>query len=185
MSQGIEDFVHNVVEVGLLDGKVEPADPGEFQQGVQQRVHALGEALEGFELGDALFVQFGMVVLQQEGRVVVDAAQRLFQIVRGDVRELVQFLVAAEQLGVAVLEFPGIEAELLLGLFAIGDVADDPREQPSKAELHFADGQVHGERAAVLAQADDLAADADDLLLAGGQVVQRDSHRARGGRVRA
>ncbi len=93
--------------------------------------------------------------------------KRLLQIVRGDVGELVQFLVAAEQFGVAVLEFRGVEAELLLGLLAFADVADNPREQPPDPELHFADGQIHREGRAVLAQADHLAADADDLFLAG------------------
>ncbi len=64
-------------------------------------------------------VELVLVVLEQEGSVVVDAAQRLLQVVGGDVGELVQFLVAAQQLGVAALEFDGVEAELLLGLACV------------------------------------------------------------------
>ena len=60
---------------------------------------------------------------------------------------------------------------MLLGLVALGDVADDSREKSPRSKLYLADGEVHGEGGAVLAQADDLAADADDLLLPGGQVI--------------
>ena len=66
--------------------------------------------------------------------------------------------------GLAVLE-------LANGVPQVGDIAGDAGEHALVAHVQFADREVHGEGGAVLAQADDLAADADDLLLAGGQVV--------------
>ncbi len=61
--------------------------------------------------------------------------------------------------------------ELADGLAEVGDVAGNPGEHAAVAQVQLADGQVHGEGAAVLTQADHLPADADDLLLAGVQVV--------------
>ena len=55
--------------------------------------------------------------------------------------------------------------------FTLGDVAHDSSEQTVSVQLHFAHGQIRGKRTAVLALPDDLAADADDLALAAGQVT--------------
>ena len=59
----------------------------------------------------------------------------------------------------------------LFGPLALGHVVDQPGEHASAADGNLADGEVHGERRAVLAPADHLAADADDLALAGPQVI--------------
>ena len=55
--------------------------------------------------------------------------------------------------------------------FEVGDVAGNAGEHPAIAKLQFADRQVHRERTAILAQADDLATDADDLLLPGLPII--------------
>ena len=66
--------------------------------------------------------------------------------------------------GLAVFQFAD-------GGLEVGDVAGDAGEHAPVAQVQLADGEVHGEGRAVLAQADHLAADADDLLLAGRPVV--------------
>ncbi len=71
-------------------------------------------------------------------------------------------------------ELPGVSlalAEHLLGPLALGDVADDAGENPPLTQPDLAHREIHWEGAAVLATADDLAADADDLPLAGPEVT--------------
>ena len=58
-----------------------------------------------------------------------------------------------------------------LGLLPLGQVADETGEETLIAHVHFADGKLHGKRRAVLALADDDAADADDPPLAGAQIA--------------
>ena len=60
-----------------------------------------------------------------------------------------------------------------------------PVNMPASPQVQFADGQVHGKGRAIFAQSDHLATDADDLLLARGQVIVSGSRRARAGRARA
>ena len=117
--QRVDDFRHELVEVGLPNCEVLPADARELQQRIEEHVHPLRQPLERLQLRGAVFVELVLVVFQQERRVVVNAAQRLLQVVRGDVGELVQLLVAAEQLLIAPLNFVGVEQQLLLGLLAV------------------------------------------------------------------
>ena len=58
-----------------------------------------------------------------------------------------------------------------LGLLSFGQVADEAGEEALIAHVHFADGKLHRKRRAVLALADDDAADADDAPLAGAQIA--------------
>ena len=60
---------------------------------------------------------------------------------------------------------------MLLASLAVGNVANDASEQPAPFQLHFADRQIHRECRAILAQPHDFTTDADDLLLAGGEIV--------------
>ena len=53
------------------------------------------------------------------------------------------------------------------GLLPLGQVADKAGEKAPVARFHFADRKLHREGRAVLALADDHAADADDAALAG------------------
>ena len=79
---------------------------------IEEHVHPLRQSLQRLQLLDALGIELVLVVFEQESRVIVNAPQRLFQIVRGDIRELVQFLVAAQQFGIAALKFPGDRSEV-------------------------------------------------------------------------
>ena len=72
-----------------------------------------------------------------------------------------------------------------LGLLALGQVADEAGEEAPVARAHLADGQLHGKGRAVLALADDDAADADDPPLAGASGSAGDSRRGPPGRARA
>ena len=67
----------------------------------------------------------------------------------------------------------------------LGDLADDADEQAPVPQAHLVDRQLQGEGRAVLAEADDLPADADDLGLAGAEVVVRGSRPVRSCRARA
>ena len=58
-------------------------------------------------------------------------------------------------------------AQGLFSAFALGQVADDADEERSPGLVRLADRKLHREGRSVLAPADDLAADADDLALAG------------------
>ena len=57
------------------------------------------------------------------------------------------------------------------GLLPLGQIANEAGEEALVAGLHLADGKLHREGRAVLALADDDAADADDAALAGAQIA--------------
>ncbi len=59
-----------------------------------------------------------------------------------------------------------------LGLLPLGQIADESREEALAARAHLTDRKLHRERRAVLALADDDAADADDPPLAGPQIAR-------------
>ena len=61
--------------------------------------------------------------------------------------------------------------ELALGRLPLGQVADEAGEEAAVAGPHLADLELHGKGRAVLALAGDDAVDADDALLAGGEVA--------------
>src|SRR5262249_47778572 len=62
-------------------------------------------------------------------------------------------------------------AQRLFALLALRDVVNDADEGRLTVLLRFSHGQVHGKCRAVLAAADDFAADADDLTVAGAPVI--------------
>ena len=97
----VEDLGDDLVEVHPVDGEVDAAEARELEERVDQRLHAAGQPHQRLELGAPLVVELVGVVLDQEAREVVDAAQRLLEVVRGDVGEVVQLLVALVQLLVA------------------------------------------------------------------------------------
>jgi len=59
----------------------------------------------------------------------------------------------------------------LLGLLPFADVAEDADENAAVSPPRLGDRQLHGEGRAVSPLADDLAADADDVLLPRSQVT--------------
>ena len=76
-----------------------------------------------------------------------------------------------DQLGLQLLQ-PGF------GLLALAQIADESGEKAILARFHFADRQLHRKRRAVLALADDDAADPDDPPLSRSSDSVRDSRRA-------
>ena len=64
-----------------------PTDLGVVQQRFDEEIHAARKRDDGVEFAQCLRVHVLAEVLAQEPRKVVDAAQRLAQIVRRDVRE--------------------------------------------------------------------------------------------------
>ena len=66
----------------------------------------------------------------------------------------------------------GCSAGLAFELFALGEVANQAGEEPLAAEVDFAHRKVNGKHRAVLALADDFAADADDSRVARGEVAR-------------
>src|SRR5947209_7375918 len=58
-----------------------------------------------------------------------------------------------------------------LGLLPFRQIADEAGEETLIARAHLADRELHRERRAILALADDDAADADDTALAGEHVA--------------
>jgi hypothetical protein len=75
--------------------QVEAADARVFEQRVDQPAEPRGQAADGVQPRQPVGVQrLAGVVLGHHRRVVVDPAQRLLEVVRGDVGEVVEFAVA-------------------------------------------------------------------------------------------
>ncbi len=100
--------------------------------------------------------------------VVGDGGERLVQLVRQRRGHLAH---GRQPRDVDELRLQLLQARL--GLLALGQVADEAGEIAALAGAHLANGQLHGERRAVLALADHDAPDADDAPLAGGEVALR------------
>ena len=80
-----------VVEVDLRVGGVEPPDPGEGEQVVDQRLHPFGAVdREPDVFGTALVELVAVAPLEQLAERG-DLPQRLLQIVGGDIGELLEF----------------------------------------------------------------------------------------------
>ena len=62
--------------------------------------------------------------------------------------------------------------QLMLGLLPLGEIADEAGEEAAFARLHLADCELHGKGRAVLALAGHHPVDADDALLAGGEIAR-------------
>jgi hypothetical protein len=67
-------------------------------------------------------------------------------------------------------------AQRVLGSFALGDVADQPREQPFPMLVGFAEGHLDREFAAVFTQPHQLGRAAHDTRLARSQVAVQTGH---------
>ncbi len=103
-------IVQRVVERQPDPDLVPPADAGEGQQVVDQPLHPLGAVHGEVDVLPAAVVELVGVALLQELAERRDLAQRLLQVVRGDVGELLELGVGAQQLrrlGVQVGGLPG------------------------------------------------------------------------------
>src|SRR5216684_2598078 len=67
--------------------------------------------------------------------------------------------------------------KLLFGLLAPGQIVNDPDEDGLAVLPGFADREIHREGRSILAEADDLPTDSDDLAFAGSQEVFLRSYR--------
>ncbi len=89
-------------DVGL--GGVQPSDPGEHQQVVDEHLHAFGAVDREADVFRAAGVQFVAVPLLQQLAERGHLAQGLLQIVRRDVGELFEFGIGAPQLDGLLVE---------------------------------------------------------------------------------
>ena len=96
--QVAERGVQRRVEVDLGVRGVQPPDPGEGEQVVDQRLHALGAVDREPDVFGTAFVELVAVPLLEQLAERRDLAQRLLQVVRGDVGELLEFGVGPPQL---------------------------------------------------------------------------------------
>ena len=87
---------------------------------------------------------------------VADRGQRIAELMGEHGEELVLALVGV---------FEGFDGSL-----EFGDVADDPGEDPADTQPRLADGQLHRENGAILAEPAHLANRADDLLSSGPEI---------------
>src|SRR5262245_35976582 len=92
------DFIDHAIEVSFLYGEIGTADPREVEQIIDQPLHALAEMRKALEAAHTVFVQFVLVILEQEGGVIEQAAQRLLQVMRRDIGKVIELLVAALEL---------------------------------------------------------------------------------------
>ena len=127
-------------------------------------VHGLGESVADLRCVRMidLFEQ-PLATLQ----VVGDGRERLVDLVRERGGHLAHGGQARQprKLGLQLLE-------LVLGLLPLSKVADESGEEAPVAGAHLADRELHGEGRAILALTGDDAVDADDALLAGGEVAR-------------
>lgn len=112
--------------------------------------HEGGDLVGGGRLGTSSLVEPAGKGLGEE----LDAGELLAEVV-------VQVLPDALLGNLGDAEDLGLEAS------SLGDVPEDAGEEATAADVKLADGEVDGEDGAVLAAAEDLAADADDAALAG------------------
>ena len=141
----------------------------EVQQIIDQACFHLDVAANDLDVGAAALGELAIALQQRDGEQC--RRQRGAQLVRQGGEEIVLGLAGALGLG-AGGALAGEQAfALLLGLLAIGNVVDQSGEHLSPTDRHFAHRQVHRKRRAILAQANDLAAGADDFLNARLQIA--------------
>ena len=112
----------------------------------------------------------GIVQLMGDaGRQLADAGQlgRLPELLRGGPN----FFILGPEFGDGPLQICFAFPQCRLGALALGNVADDPDEDSFALHPRFGDGEFEGKLRSILSPSDDLAADADDPLLASGQIA--------------
>ena len=108
----------------------DPADAGERQQVVDQVLHALGAVDGELDVLVGALVELALVAPLEQLAEARDLAQRLLQVVRGDVGELLE-------LGVRALRGPPPGGQRLRAVLELGDLAEDapPHRVDVAAEL--------------------------------------------------
>ena len=101
-----DGLIHEQVGVHDLAGGIRAADPGEREQVVDQHLHALGPVHGEVDVLVGALVELAAVALLEQLAERRHLAERLLQVVRGHVGELLQLGVRAGQL--ARLAFEGV-----------------------------------------------------------------------------
>ena len=97
-----------------------PADAGELEQVVDQVLHPAGAVDGELDVAVGALVELARVAPLEHLGEARDLAQRLLQVVRGDVGELLELLVGA-------LELARLVDQRALGIAQRADLGDDPR----------------------------------------------------------
>ena len=122
LEHGGEPRLRLVDQLRRLDALVRrgvPADAGELEQVVDQLLHPLGAVDRERDVAVGALVELPLVAALEHLREAGDLAQRLLQVVRRDVGELLELLVGA-------LELARLREQRRLGVAQRGDLGDDP-----------------------------------------------------------
>ena len=105
-TQHLQRLDQHAVEVEVVLVERQPPDLREVKQGVEQRIHPDGQSKQPFDTRGVLHLA-GPGILQQAVRVLVDAAQRLLQVVAGHKGEGVELGIGARQFGICFTQLLG------------------------------------------------------------------------------
>ena len=112
----------------VLEGLRRGGDAGEREQVAHQRLHPGRRVGHEVDVLLAFVVEVLALLVREQGAERPDLAQRLLQVVGGDVGELFQLLVGAG-------EVAGVALQRLLRLLLLGDVAHDPHDPHGRPRL--------------------------------------------------
>lgn len=133
-------FQH-LVQVDVLVGVVQPPDPGEVEQVVDEGLHAVRPVDREVDVLVGPAVELPSVAPLEELGEAGDLAQRLLQVVGGHVRELLQLGVGAlEVRGLRVQTQPGVLAEGQFPQEALSHEVDLMAEAPQVGGTGRGDG---------------------------------------------
>src|SRR5678816_1752159 len=96
----LQCLAHENVPINLRAHKLRAPDLRVIQKRFDERFHTLREAHQRLEFLLSVTVKLLAVTLDEHVRIVMDAAQRLFQVVRGNKGKRIQLVVAAFKLRV-------------------------------------------------------------------------------------
>ena len=120
---------------------MDAADAGEVQQVVDQHLHAVGAVDREVDVLVGPFVELPAVAALEQLGEAGHLAQRFLEVVRGDVRELLQLGVGALEVGrLGVEAQPGLLAEVQLAHQAAAHALELAAEPPQVGRADRSDG---------------------------------------------
>ena len=123
-------------QVALLERQRAAGHAGEFQQILNEHLHALGGTFHAFEVVEAFRPELLRAFGPQAPAKRLNLPQGFLQIVRRHRGEILQ-------LRIALLELRGKAAQLLLVRFASGDIRSDA-DQPDRISAGIAQWHLRG-----------------------------------------